>query len=68
MVLIAGKSKAGYGVGGARLRVGLDKRKFRAHSTRPMKIIKETPRLEIKTNVKLKGFPNRSKSWEAKRI
>lgn len=56
MVLIAGKSKAGDGVGAARAESWAGQKGNSAHATRPMKIIKETPRLESKANVKLKGF------------
>ena len=47
--------------------MGWTKRKFRAYSTRPKKVTEETPRLEIRANVKLKGLPHRSKLWKAKR-
>ena len=54
MVLIVGKSKAGFGVGQPVLR-GQTRRELSTHSTRPVRILEETPRLEIKANVKVKG-------------
>lgn len=54
MVLIVGISKARYRVGQPVLR-GQTRRKLSTRSTRPMRILEETARLEIKANVKLKG-------------